>query len=103
MMLFPIFWLRDCFIYFGLTIAVIHKSLLIAVCATGLHCQWDSELPLECGLWSSIPMRQKPYKTSSCLWKARAYFLSCYSEMEKCELSTQTVLKRAHAFILYIL
>lgn len=42
---FPIFWLRDCFIYFELMIAVINKSVLIAVRADGVHCHCDSKLP----------------------------------------------------------
>lgn len=44
MMLLPCL-LRDCFIYFELMIAVINKSLLIAVRADGICCHCDSKLP----------------------------------------------------------
>lgn len=44
MMLLPCL-LRDCFIYFELMIAVINKSLLIAVHADGICCHCDSKLP----------------------------------------------------------
>lgn len=104
---FPVFWLRDCFIYFELMIAVINKSMLIAVRADGVHCHCGSESPSAvCGAASkwgkTIQNFFLPVESWSTLFFG-AQWLSCYSELEnvKC-LRRQTVLKRAHAFILYI-
>lgn len=36
------------------------------------------------------PNETKPHKASYCLWKVGAYFLSCYSELEKCKPPMQT-------------
>lgn len=48
------------------------------------------------------PNDAKPYKTSSCLWKVGAYFLSCYSELEKRRVSTLTDYIEKGTYIYFI-